>query len=140
MSRVLLLLLLAVMALISHLTDGYAWCQEYWNWDGRRISKDGRRWPAEDGKVITYVNGIFHSVPEWEGITHQLQAIFGHEVCVASLGESELLSMLPLFRIFLHASWYLIVHEDRNGRKVCKRLFSNFEVLTYFRHPKFGLS
>lgn len=82
MSRVLLLLLLAAMALLVHLTDGYAWCQEYWNWDGRRISKDGRRWPAEDGKVITYINGIFHSVPEWEDITYQLQAIFGHEVCV----------------------------------------------------------
>lgn len=46
----------------------------------QRNSKDGRRWPGGDGVVITYINGIFHSVPEWESITHQLQAIFGHEV------------------------------------------------------------
>ncbi|CAN0503231.1 unnamed protein product, partial [Ectocarpus sp. 12 AP-2014] len=46
----------------------------------RHSSTDGRRWPANDGVVITYINGIFHSVPEWESITQQLQALFGHEV------------------------------------------------------------
>ncbi|CAN0229874.1 unnamed protein product, partial [Ectocarpus sp. 12 AP-2014] len=73
--------LLGLGALLAHLVDGYAWCQEYWNWDGKRQSStDGRRWPANDGVVITYINGIFHSVPEWESITQQLQALFGHEV------------------------------------------------------------
>ncbi|CAM9627142.1 unnamed protein product, partial [Ectocarpus sp. 8 AP-2014] len=73
--------LLGLGALLAHLVDGYAWCQEYWNWDGKRHSStDGRRWPANDGVVITYINGIFHSVPEWESITQQLQALFGHEV------------------------------------------------------------
>lgn len=67
-------------ALLVSLADGYAWCSEYWNWDGKRIARDGCRWPAGDGVVITYINGIFHSVPEWENITNQLQAIFGHEV------------------------------------------------------------
>lgn len=66
--------------LLISLADGYAWCSEYWNWDGKRIARDGCRWPAGDGVVITYINGIFHSVPEWENITNQLQAIFGHEV------------------------------------------------------------
>lgn len=48
------------------------------------------RWPANDGVVITYINGIFHSVPDWESITHQLQTIFGHEV------RGSPSSMLPL--------------------------------------------
>lgn len=30
--------------------------------------------------MITYINGIFHSVPEWEKITGKLEALFGHEV------------------------------------------------------------
>ncbi|CAM9724943.1 unnamed protein product, partial [Scytosiphon promiscuus] len=77
----LVIALLGTAALLTHLADGYAWCQEYWNWDGKRHSStDGRRWPANDGVVITYINGIFHSVPDWESITHQLQTIFGHEV------------------------------------------------------------
>lgn len=80
-------------ALLVGLTDGYAWCSEYWNWDGKRIARDGCRWPAGDGVVITYINGIFHSVPEWESITNQLQAIFGHEVgqaCLPYLRELRL--------------------------------------------------
>ena len=80
LGRLLILLLVETVVLLVDLADGYAWCREYWNWDGRRRTNDGRRWPAGDGKVITYVNGIFHSVPEWEAITHQLQAMFGHEV------------------------------------------------------------
>ncbi|CAM9664883.1 unnamed protein product [Hapterophycus canaliculatus] len=81
LGQLLLIALLGTAALFAHLVDGYAWCQEYWNWDGKRHSNtDGRRWPANDGVVITYINGIFHSVPDWESITNQLQTIFGHEV------------------------------------------------------------
>lgn len=71
------------------LADGYGWCVEYWNWDGKRSNiRDGRRWPAGDGAVISYINGIFHSIPEWEKITGQLEALFGHEVSLPSTQQT----------------------------------------------------
>lgn len=73
------------MALVSVgvlvcVANGYGWCIEMWNWDGKRVANDGKRWPSGDGVVITYVNGIFHTKIEWEVITGKLQEMFCHEV------------------------------------------------------------
>ena len=35
LGHLLFLASLCAAILLAHLVDGYAWCQEYWNWDGK---------------------------------------------------------------------------------------------------------
>lgn len=44
--QLLFVALLGATALLAHLADGYAWCQEFWNWDGkvRRVENHETLW------------------------------------------------------------------------------------------------
>lgn len=74
-----LLLGLIGTGIMVHFADGYGWCSDTWSWGGRQQAKDSSRWPTDDGMVITYINGIYHSEAEWATITQKLEEMFRHE-------------------------------------------------------------
>ncbi|CAM9292842.1 unnamed protein product [Chrysoparadoxa australica] len=88
MCNVFFLLSLCFLALFVQVT-GYGWCND-WGWpDLSEYLTFGPVWDAAsqigpNGKppreIITFVNGIYHSEEDWQRITTNLRAIFGHEV------------------------------------------------------------
>lgn len=97
-SRHLTALLLGLVGtgMLIHLADGYGWCSDTWSWGGRQQAKDGSRWPTEDGMVITYINGIYHSESEWATITQKLEAMFRHEASFDATLHEYTTFILPL--------------------------------------------